>query len=498
MAPSLAAFAASLLAALALTPVARRLAVAAGVLDIPGSPRKFHKGAIPRLGGAAVCAAFLLGVALAAWTRTGRTLLIAQPRATVGLLVGAIAITLVGAIDDTWGLDYRKKFAAELAVSIVLYRFGYQIQSISIPWLGDIDLGVLAFPITMLWLVGVTNAVNLIDGLDGLASGISLLAIVTVFVSASQSGVTCVLPLSAALAGAIVGFLPYNLHPARIFLGDSGALLLGSTLGALALRAYSKQPTTIALIGPVLLLGVPIMDTLVSMMRRYLHGRSPFEADHEHMHHRLLARGLSHRKAVVALYAIATAFSLIALLLRGHSPWRPTIGMLLGVGVVVVMLRLLGYREVLHAVDSLRSLYRARGCARDRLLALKAERHGWLRVRSPDELWQRVCHTAPALGASGLELRLVTARVYQLGEPRSLETAAEARFPLERHGTRYGELIVRVVSHRNELLDDERLVFEYFADFLGDALEHMKVDETATQAQAQAPSPEVLGGTHAA
>jgi UDP-GlcNAc:undecaprenyl-phosphate GlcNAc-1-phosphate transferase len=473
MTPSLLAFAASLSAALALTPLARRIALVLGIVDLPGSARKVHTAAIPRLGGAAVCGAFLVGLGLVALHPDGRTVLFQQPMATGGFLLGAIGITLVGIWDDARGLRYDQKFAAEFVIAVLLYAFGYRIQVLSLPWVADFHLGILSFPVTLLWLVGITNAVNLIDGLDGLAAGVSLFALATVFINASLDGNLVVLPLVAALFGATLGFFPYNRHPARIFLGDGGALLLGSALGALSMRAYSKAPATMALVAPVIMLGLPITDTVVSMLRRYLRGRSPFEADREHLHHRMLALGLSQRGSVLALYSIAAAFSALTLALRGHSPARSALGLALGIGLVLVLLRALNYKEVLHLFEGLRAVRAARARARERLLWLKEQRRGWRGVRTHDELWVLLAETPGRLGLSTLELHLPRARSFRVGSLLRARSGAQARFLLERAGGPLGELVVAVAGHRQVLLDDERLVYEYLADFVADALEEM-------------------------
>jgi UDP-GlcNAc:undecaprenyl-phosphate GlcNAc-1-phosphate transferase len=472
MTPTLVAFLGSLLAALALTPLARRAALRFGVVDLPSSPRKIHQGAIPRLGGVAVCLAFLLGVALAALDPSARARFASELAPVGGLLLGAFAMTAFGVWDDLRGLSYRQKFLAEFAVALVLYQCGYKVQVLALPWLGSIHLGPLALPLTLLWLVGVTNAVNLIDGLDGLAAGISVLALGTVALNCWLDGAVMLLPLAAALCGATLGFLPYNVHPARIFLGDGGSLLLGTALGALSLRAYSKAPATMALLGPVLLLGLPITDTLVSILRRYLRGRSPFEADREHLHHRLLALGLSHRSAVLALYAVAASFSALTLALRGPSPLRPLFGAVLAAAMVVALLHALNYREVLHLYDGLRVRRLARARARERLLALKEERRRWRSLASPDELWMRIAAAAPGLGLAAAELHLPTAGSFRTIAPES-EALARERFPLCRGDRAFGELVVAVAGHRTVLLDDERLVYEYLADFVADALEEI-------------------------
>jgi UDP-GlcNAc:undecaprenyl-phosphate GlcNAc-1-phosphate transferase len=472
MTPAFAAFAAALLAGLLLTPLARRLALRLGVVDLPTQTRKVHQGAMPRLGGLAVFFAFLVGLTLALLHPSGRPILIGEGPRLGGFLLATLAITALGAWDDARGLKYRKKFLGEFAVASLLYWFGYRVEILALPWLGEIRLGLLSFPLTVLWLVGVTNAVNLIDGLDGLAAGVSLFALATVFWSASLDGVVVVLPIAAALAGATLGFLPYNVHRARIFLGDCGALLLGTALGALSIRAYSKGPSTIALLAPIVMLGLPITDTLLAMLRRYLAGRSPFEADREHLHHRLLALGLSQRVAVAALYGVAVTFSGLALALRGHSPARAALGIALGVALVVALLRALRYREVLHLGEALRAVRQARHHARNRLLWLKDERRAWRGAADAEALWERLAQTPDALGVTSIELR-VGKRSFRLGPRLPVERSIQERFNLDRGGARLGELIIMVGGHRTALVADERLVYEYLADFVADSLEEI-------------------------
>jgi UDP-GlcNAc:undecaprenyl-phosphate GlcNAc-1-phosphate transferase len=485
MSPCLYAFVASLLAAIVLVPLARRLALRFGVVDMPNEPRKVHTRAVPRTGGIAVCLAFCVGIAVLFLDPSANPLLQRDASLNVGFLLAAALITSVGAWDDARGLRYTQKFAGEIAVAVLLWGFGYRIQVLSMPWIGTVDLGLLSFPVTILWLVGVTNAVNLIDGLDGLAAGVSLFALGTVFVNGWLDGNMGVLLLVAALGGAVLGFLPYNAHPARIFLGDSGSLLLGSALGALSIRAYSKAPSTMALLAPVIMLGLPITDTVVAMLRRYLRGRSPFEADREHLHHRLLQLGLSQRGAVFALYGIALAFSALTLSLRGHSPARSAIGLGLGIALVLALLRALNYREVLHLLDGMRQVRVARARARERLLWLKEQRRLWRAVGSVDELWARLEGTRDTLGIAQVQLALDDARRFLGGPELPIDTGARAEFTLERGGVRLGGLMVAVAGHRTVLLEDERVVFEFLAEFVADALEDLAARTEAAQPRAQ-------------
>jgi hypothetical protein len=220
------------------------------------------------------------------------------------------------------------------------------------------------------------------------------------------------------------------------------------------------------------MLGLPITDTLLAMLRRYLAGRSPFEADREHLHHRLLALGLSQRGAVAALYGVAITFSGLALALRGHSPARAALGIALGVALVVALLRALRYREVLHLGEALRAVRQARHHARDRLLWLKEERRTWRGAADAEALWERLAQTPGALGVTSIELR-VGKRSFRLGPRLPAERSIQERFNLDRGGARLGELTIMVGGHRSALVADERLVYEYLADFVADSLEEI-------------------------
>ena len=297
----------------AATPVVRSFATKVGAIDIPDNKRHIHKQPIPRMGGLAIFIGFLLSVLLFANITP-------QVR---GILLGAILIVVVGAIDDVMNLNAWLKFCVQIVAAVIAVLSGVIINVVSNPLLitGEqaITVGILAVPVTILWIVGVTNSVNLIDGLDGLACGVSAIAsmsmlVVSMLVSNANANVAVIL---AALCGGCLGFIPYNLNPAKIFMGDTGALLLGYILATASVIGMFKFYAIVTFILPVLALAVPLSDTIFAFTRRILHGQSPFHADKGHFHHRLLAMGLNQKQAVAVLYAISAVLGLFAVLLAG-------------------------------------------------------------------------------------------------------------------------------------------------------------------------------------
>lgn len=293
------------------TPVVKSFAKQVGAIDIPDNKRHIHKQPIPRMGGLAIFIGFLLSVLLFADITN-------QVR---GILLGAILIVIVGAIDDVLNLNAWLKFGVQILAAVIAVLSGVIINVVSNPLLitseQALTIGILAVPVTILWIVGVTNSVNLIDGLDGLACGVSAIAslsmlVVSMLVSDSNSNVAIIL---AALCGGCLGFIPYNLNPAKIFMGDTGALLLGYVLATASVIGMFKFYAIVTFILPVMALAVPLSDTVVAFTRRMLKGQSPFHADRSHFHHKLLDMGLSQKQAVAVLYAVSAILGLAAVLL---------------------------------------------------------------------------------------------------------------------------------------------------------------------------------------
>lgn len=294
-----------------MTPPVKKFAERVGAIDIPKDSRRVHDHPIPRMGGLAIFLGFVLSLLI----------FVDMTTPIMGMLVGAVIIAAMGAVDDIVSLNAWVKLAIQILAALVAIRSGIVFNVISNPnFLSDIDfinIGYLTVPLTILWIVGCTNAVNLIDGLDGLAVGVSAISSLTMFVVAlfvTESNVALIL---VALTGACLGFIPYNLNPAKIFMGDVGSQLLGFVLATVSIMGMFKFHAIITFLVPVLSLSVPLADTIFAFFRRIAHGQSPFHADKGHFHHRLLAMGLSQKQAVAVLYGVSSVLGLFAILLAG-------------------------------------------------------------------------------------------------------------------------------------------------------------------------------------
>ncbi len=341
-------FVAALLASAGLTRWVRDFSNAQGWNSLPTSDRHIHTRRIPRLGGVAIfltlwCMAILASIA----THFG-ALESAFPAPTFKILEPAAIIFMVGLIDDFRGLGPYVKFVAQAGAAVLLFCNGFGISRVSL-LAGHPHLGwLVGLPLTILWVVWITNAFNLIDGLDGLAAGSALfstLVICAVAVFLHNNGI---LLLTVALAGAIAGFLRYNFNPASIFLGDCGSLLIGFLLSAVALAGSQKAPTVVAVAIPIVALGLPILDVTVAVLRRFLSCKRLFVADREHIHHKLLGRGISHRQAVLVLYGVSACFGVLSLFLLHPASMRVSLVLVLVGAGVFVGIRELHYHEFLE------------------------------------------------------------------------------------------------------------------------------------------------------
>ncbi|QMV44983.1 glycosyltransferase family 4 protein [Cohnella cholangitidis] len=308
-------FIGALALALVLTPLVKKLAVRIGAIDVPNQ-RKVHTRIMPRLGGVAIYAAFTVGLLLILpWVPEG-TLSAHDRNLISALLVGGTLIVLLGALDDKFDLSAKLKLLVQIgAACIVVFGFDVKIDLLNIPFGSAMQpLGEwLSIPLTIFWIVGVTNAINLIDGLDGLAAGVSGIAVTTILVMGIIMGNSTVILLSAVLLGAIVGFLFFNFHPAKIFMGDSGSLFLGFALATLSMLGF-KQITIVSFVTPLLIIGVPLSDTFFAIVRRWIHKKPIFAPDKGHLHHCLQQLGFSHRKTVLIIYGIAAFFGTCAVI----------------------------------------------------------------------------------------------------------------------------------------------------------------------------------------
>jgi len=304
----------SLCLALVLTPFVIKLAYKVGAIDKPNH-RKVHTKIMPRLGGLGIYAAFVGGYfAIKPFLPEG-LLRNYDINLINALLTGGTIIVIIGALDDRFELSAKVKLLGQIiAACVVVLGFGIKIDLLNIPF-GETMQPIaswISIPLTILWIVGVTNAINLIDGLDGLAAGVSGIAIGTILVMAAFMGFAPVILLSAILLGGVIGFLVYNFHPAKIFMGDTGSLFLGFGLATLSMLGF-KQVTMVSFVTPLLIIGVPLSDTFFAIVRRWINKKPIFAPDKGHLHHCLRELGYSHRRTVLIIYGIATFFGLCAI-----------------------------------------------------------------------------------------------------------------------------------------------------------------------------------------
>ncbi len=310
MTRSIIAFLIALLVSFAATPLMIRLAKRIGAIDVPKDGRRVHKVPTPRLGGLAIFLGFLAAL-LYMYEIDSRM---------VGVLTGAAIIVTLGFFDDIKPLPAKFKFLVQIIAAAIVIRSGVIIPRISNPLYfltgkEYIHFGIWSYPLTLIWIVGVTNAINLVDGLDGLAAGISIISATTLLVAAHTTGQDFAAFLALILAASTLGFLPFNFNPAKIFMGDTGALFLGYMLSVISVMGVLKGAAALSILVPIFAIGLPIYDTLFAMIRRASNGKSVMEADKGHLHHKLLDAGMSQRQAVITLYSISAVLGFSAVVL---------------------------------------------------------------------------------------------------------------------------------------------------------------------------------------
>jgi UDP-GlcNAc:undecaprenyl-phosphate GlcNAc-1-phosphate transferase len=313
--PLLTTFGIALCGAAILTPVAEKVAIRFGAIDKPNA-RKVHQAPIPLWGGLAIAFSSILAVVISLGIFESLRLSMSPRMASnlIGILIGGLVIVVVGLIDDRMGMPAKVKLAFQILVAVILIKFGVVIQFLTIPGMGMIVLPLwLSWGVTVFWIVGLTNAINLMDGLDGLLAGSSTIFALLFFIVALLKGQYMVALLMMAIAGACLGFLKFNFNPARIFMGDTGSLFLGLMFSSLSIIGALKVTTTAAILVPLLIMGLPVLDTSFAIIRRFLNGKPIFAPDKEHVHHQLLALGLSQKQAVLYIYLICGTLGVIGL-----------------------------------------------------------------------------------------------------------------------------------------------------------------------------------------
>ena len=317
------------------TPLVKMLSVKYGAVDVPKDGRRMHDHPIPRMGGLAIFFGFMASMLLFVPLGPDKQ----------GMLVGAVIIVILGVLDDKYSLPAMPKFLVQVVAALIAVLAGNRIEVLSNPNIFSEDpwweLGWLSFPVTVIWIVAITNAVNLIDGLDGLACGVSTISAATMLVIALMmvselDSELDVAVMMAALAGACIGFLPYNFNPAKIFMGDTGATFLGFIMATVSVEGMFKMYGLISFVAPFLILGLPIFDVCFAVIRRVSHGQSPMHPDRGHVHHRLIDMGFSQKQAVGVLYVISAILGLSAVVLTATNAVRAMV-FLLAMGVTVAV-----------------------------------------------------------------------------------------------------------------------------------------------------------------
>ncbi len=432
------AFACGLILTRLVEPLARRL----NAVDKPDGYRKIHSEPVPRLGGIAVFAAFALPVLalIFIWPSHEIALrLVDRSTLLCGLFAGGLVAFGMGVIDDLANLKPRWKLLFQIIAASVAIYCGYTIEIITIPLIGTIDLGWVGIPFTLFWFLGCMNAINLMDGLDGLAAGISLFVILTLMLLCLLTGRVSSMFLMACLGGATLGFLIRNFYPARIFLGDSGSMFLGFCIAALSLHASVKSHATVALIIPMIALGLPIFDTAVAILRRWTRRLPISVADRQHIHHVLLKLGLGHRTVVLTLYGICIVLGGLALFAAfGHDE---TVLMVLGALAIIafVSVRIVGgvrFREMAQRVSQ---DYQRRGLSGEARRTVQAMIYQIQGCNSLRDVWDVCCKGFPSLGVDHVAICL---------KPDAADEAVCLKWPCEHQNTEMADIHDRCTEPR--------------------------------------------------
>jgi UDP-GlcNAc:undecaprenyl-phosphate GlcNAc-1-phosphate transferase len=358
----------------------RRFALKRRLFDDHVSARKIHGRPIPRLGGVAIAAGFfapLLALLLEASGVGG--MFYANSHRAIAFLLGGAGICALGLFDDIRGSGAGRKFLVQFGIAGALYYAGFKIDVLSLPFVGSVHLGPLSLVFTLLWIVGVVNAMNLIDGLDGLAAGVGLVGVATTFVMAASRGDPIMMLFMACLGGSLLGFLVYNFNPASIFMGDTGSMFIGYVLAVGSVQTSQKSSTAVAILVPIVALGLPIADTMLAMLRRAVRHRPLFSADRAHIHHKLIDLGLTQKQAVFILYGASILLGGTALVLTVASSAQSAAILAAMAVLSFVAVKKLGYGRIRRTAASQADLDARRQL--DRLAGATDEEHMWLELK---------------------------------------------------------------------------------------------------------------------
>ena len=419
-------FSLALIASIGVTPIVRRICQRFKWLDQLNDKRHLHRMAIPRLGGIAVFVSMLIGLAPLILIRNGLTESITESAAHLPqILVPAFLTLVLGIVDDLFGLKAVKKFGGLTLIAGIFYLMGGRIEGLTIPFIGSVTLPwFVSLPVTIVWVVGIANAFNLLDGIDGLATGAAIFSSLVIMATSLMQGHSLLIAVTLCLTGALIGFLRYNFNPASIFLGDSGALLIGFLLSAISITGAQKASTAVAVAIPIMAFGLPVLDTGFAIIRRLISRKPLFVGDREHIHHMLLDRGWSQKKTALVLYGACATFGLLTLLFVNTSD--RTVGLVLFIVGVAVVLAVshLRYHEVEEIKASVkRNLTDRRTRGVNNIVVRRASQH-LSQAESLSDLYAAVVEVLEVgdfakavmiINANGNAARIIAALSQQLG-----------------------------------------------------------------------------------
>jgi UDP-GlcNAc:undecaprenyl-phosphate/decaprenyl-phosphate GlcNAc-1-phosphate transferase len=346
------------LASAAMQLIVQHVAIPMGLLDFPDAERRSHAKPVPRLGGIGVFVGLCIAAAVGAAFDSAEHVVALTPL-VLAMAGGATILFAVGLADDIRGVPPLGKLIVQTVAALIVVQFGFRIDHVILPFVDLVDLGFLAIPITVLWIVGLSNAFNLIDGADGLAGGVAIIALIATAISAAVLNDRTILWCSLALIGAMLGFLRFNLPPARIFLGDSGSLLVGFLLAILTVKGMSRPNGAVFALAPIFALSYPLLDTGISMLRRWLRGEPLSRADGRHIHHQLQALGLGPRQTLMLVYSMSALVAVLGLSATFAPPDFTIAIAVAGAAMLVLIMvygtRWLQYHELVEAGSSLAS-----------------------------------------------------------------------------------------------------------------------------------------------
>jgi UDP-GlcNAc:undecaprenyl-phosphate GlcNAc-1-phosphate transferase len=500
------AFALSLLVSVVLTRLIRDAAIRWNLVDAPTGGRRIHKQPVPRLGGLAIIIAFAVPLlALFYWDNRLSDALFADRSLLISLIGGGGIILLAGIVDDLRGIRSLVKLAAQIAAALVVYQAGVRIEAVSVPFFSPVMLEYLSLPVTVFWIVLVTNALNLIDGMDGLAGGVTVLAGGTLMIMSGIEGNVLAALLLCCLVGATLGFLVYNINPASIFMGDTGSLSLGFLLALVSIHSSQKSYTLFSIVAALLVLGLPIFDLLLAVVRRFLSGKPIFAADQHHIHHILLRKGLSQSQSVILLFAAAVVLETLAFIFIYADDRLSAMAILALVPLAALTVRFLGYDRIIAAARRKKVMVTVEDQARqrgERVVAFRAVVRGQpdlatfeaalVTVAADLDLERLELELNFAMRSGEERLRLCWSRASGRSEETEqvhIQGLTERRYPLRLGGLVFGELTLASLSEREIFAPHAAALYQSIADALTLMLAERSGALAPSSASAAQPQP---------